>query len=652
MMYLRRNSYNIYLLSGCSRGYKEDRYNGLCSLLVLRGESAWGRAVHNGQPLKSLPDLWQALDQTFHAAATRPVDPSIVEEIPALPARACPDIAATEIVDALRDVSTSSTPGWDHLHWRHLKLLLADVRVMGIIHAIYNAILRFGHWPAQFKRAVSVVIPKPYKDDYTRVKSYRPIVLLSTLGKLFEKVLSERLHFECQKFGILHPNQFGGTKAHSTVDAAACLVTHIRAGWRKNLVTTCLAFDVAQFFPSMNHDLLCRILERYGFAPALVTFFRDYLADRSSCFRWGNATSPWFDLPAVGAGQGSALSPILTNIYLSPALHVLCPVSAPPGQAYIKFYVDDGLWTATTPSIQTNCDILAAKHHETKTILARLGLVIEHEKSELMHFACTRLARTQDMQLPLSLSPNEVIRPTTVWRYLGFRLDPKLTFRAHVAYFAERATTTISAMLMLGNSARGLSPLQRRTLYISCILPLLTYGAPVWYKPKGAKGLMKPLAAAQHRALRWITGAFRTTPVGALHSLAGVMPIEIHCEKLQDRYFLRMYTLPANHPIRAFFPTTFERVDGAPTARFPLNHIKPTANIPLTLAVPQGRRPLISEIFNPLDDECQPGTRIRDVFAHRMTLHLSHPKKSDSEQFALWMNTSLRPRIASSRHSF
>ena len=66
MMYLRRNSYNIYLLSGCSRGYKEDRYNGLCSLLVLRGESAWGRAVHNGQPLKSLPDLWQALDQTFH----------------------------------------------------------------------------------------------------------------------------------------------------------------------------------------------------------------------------------------------------------------------------------------------------------------------------------------------------------------------------------------------------------------------------------------------------------------------------------------------------------------------------------------------------------------------------------------------------------
>ncbi|KAH9851497.1 hypothetical protein C2E23DRAFT_686323, partial [Lenzites betulinus] len=60
--------------------------------------------------------------------------------------------------------------------------------------------------------------------------------------------------------------------------------------------------------------------------------------------------------------------------------------------------------------------------------------------------------------------------------YLGVRLDSRLSFQAHVAYFAERALTTVNAMLMLGNSVRGLSPMQRRTLYISCVLPLLTYG--------------------------------------------------------------------------------------------------------------------------------------------------------------------------------
>ncbi|KAL1937237.1 hypothetical protein VTO73DRAFT_13933 [Trametes versicolor] len=286
----------------------------LMSWVGPRAMPTYRALVHNNAPIQSLPDLWTALDSTFHAAAARPVDLSIVNEIPPLAPRDCPVISRAEVLDALQHVSTSSTPGWDHLHWRHLKALITDHHFSAVVLRIYNAILDLGIWPAQFKRAVSVVIPKPYKDDYSRVKSHRPIVPLSTLGKLMEKVISERLHYECQRFGILHPNQFGGTKAHSTVDAATCLVTHVRMGWKRNLVTSCLAFDVAQFFPSMNHSLLCRILERYGFAPSLIRFFQHYLRGRQSCFRWGRATSPWFDTPPMGAGQGSALSPILTNI--------------------------------------------------------------------------------------------------------------------------------------------------------------------------------------------------------------------------------------------------------------------------------------------------------------------------------------------------
>ncbi|KAI0365324.1 hypothetical protein BV20DRAFT_919954, partial [Pilatotrama ljubarskyi] len=73
--------------------------------------------IHNGQPLRTLPDLWHALDETFHAAAARPVDLSIVTAIPRREERDCPPISRAEILDALRHVSTTSTPGWDHLHW-------------------------------------------------------------------------------------------------------------------------------------------------------------------------------------------------------------------------------------------------------------------------------------------------------------------------------------------------------------------------------------------------------------------------------------------------------------------------------------------------------------------------------------------------------
>ncbi|CDO70323.1 hypothetical protein BN946_scf184843.g12 [Trametes cinnabarina] len=615
----------------------------LMSWVGPRALPTYRSLVHNGQPLRTLPELWRAFDQTFHAAVNRPTDPSILDSIRPRDTRDCPPIAMAEIRDALKHIASVSTPGWDHLHWRHLKLLLADNHFASLLLHLYNGILELGVWPTQFKRAVSVVIPKPYKDDYTRIKSYRPIVLLSTLGKLLEKVLSERLHYECQRYGILHPNQFGGTKAHSTIDAATALVTHVHAGWQRRMVTSCLAFDVAQFFPSMNHDLLCRILERYGFAPRLINFFRSYLGGRVSCFRWGRASSPWFDLPAVGAGQGSALSPVLTNIYLSPALHILFPLGSRPSMSALQFYVDDGVWIVTTPSVDENCRVLIALYRHTVDTLARLGLVIEVEKNELIHFISTRLAR-DNAPLALTLDDGTTIQPTQCWRYLGFRLDPQLTFRAHVSFFAERAMTTVHAMLMLGNSIRGLSPMQKRTLYISCVLPLMTYGVQVWYRSKGVKTLMKPLLAAEHRALRWITGAFRTTPIGAMQAFAGIMPLQLHCRKLQERYFLRIHTLPRHHPLRASFPHIFKCSRYAPPVRFPVDSLRPSPEIPLTQAFPDSK-PIITEKFNTLDPECAPGRRICDLFDHRITRHLEHPNKKNREQLDEWIRDSLRPRI-------
>ncbi|KAL1947815.1 hypothetical protein VTO73DRAFT_13539 [Trametes versicolor] len=402
--------------------------------------------------------------------------------------------------------------------------------------------------------------------------------------------------------------------------------------------------DVAQFFPSMNHDLLCRIMDRVGFSPILVRFFRHYLTGRHSCFRWGRASSPWFDVPEVGAGQGSALSPVLTNLYIAPALHILFPVTTTQSDSALQFYVDDGLWIVSTPSIDSNCTILRMRYQETKTTLARLGLLVESEKDELMHFVPTRLAASQNPQTPLIFDDNSSLQPSAVWRYLGIRLDSKLNFHAHVSYYAERAVTTVNAMLMLSNSNRGLTPMQRRTLYIACVLPLLTYGVEVWYRSKGVKGLMKPLVAAQHRALRWITGAFRTTPIGAMHSFAGILPLHLHCKKLQYRFFLRFHTLPPHHPLRASFPNIFKHSPNAPYIRFPPHLIRPTPAIPLS-DVFDRERPWITEVFNPLDDECQPGARVRDLYADRITMHLDHPPKSDKDALDVWINTDLLPRI-------
>ena len=72
-------------------------------------------------------------------------------------------------------------------------------------------------------------------------------------------------------------------------------------------------------------------------------------------------------------------------------------------------------------------------------------------------------------------------------------------------------------MKCLGNTIRGLTQQNRRTLYLSCILPVLTYTAPVWFRPdKQQKHLLDPLVKIQSEALRWTLGVFRTTPLPAL----------------------------------------------------------------------------------------------------------------------------------------
>jgi len=141
------------------------------------------------------------------------------------------------------------------------------------------------------------------------------------LGKLIEKVIGERLQFQVISNNFIHQSQLGGLKFKSTTDAGIALTHFIRAGWVKNLLTSTLAFDITQFFPSLNHRLLSLILDKAGFSPQAARFFSNYLVNRKTSYYWNNFSSHSFDVN-VRVGQGSALSPILSTLYLFLFFHI------------------------------------------------------------------------------------------------------------------------------------------------------------------------------------------------------------------------------------------------------------------------------------------------------------------------------------------
>ena len=148
---------------------------------------------YDNQPCLSLNSLWNAFHSSFNFAIYRQVDINILGEIGNKKATIWPPFLKEEFKIAIGSTNNSSTSGLDKLSWNHLKSVLKHNICLTNIIKITNTCIDLGHWPNYFKRSTMVIIPKPNKSLYDSPKSFRPIVLLNTLGKLIEKVIGERI---------------------------------------------------------------------------------------------------------------------------------------------------------------------------------------------------------------------------------------------------------------------------------------------------------------------------------------------------------------------------------------------------------------------------------------------------------------------------
>ena len=128
--------------------------------------------VDNGKVVNDISQMFDKMHQQFAQTAALPVKSSYLETLPQREECSWPPFSELELREALGTCANASAPGPSHFSWELLKLFMKDDTFKEFFLEMANDIVECGIWPAAFKQSVTVIIPKPKKEDYSKAKSY------------------------------------------------------------------------------------------------------------------------------------------------------------------------------------------------------------------------------------------------------------------------------------------------------------------------------------------------------------------------------------------------------------------------------------------------------------------------------------------------
>ncbi|KAG4072235.1 hypothetical protein HA402_005957 [Bradysia odoriphaga] len=165
-----------------------------------------------------------------------------------------------------------------------------------------------------FKLAKVVPIPKPGK-DHKLTTSYRPISLLSCLGKIFEKCLCARLSTFATVNDIISKEQFGFRPQHSTTHQIKRVVNTVKRNKRDRKSTGLILLDIEKAFDSVWHNGLIYKLNAFGVPGYLLKLIKSFISDRSFVVSLNGTYSSTRKIPA-GLPQGSVISDLILALHI------------------------------------------------------------------------------------------------------------------------------------------------------------------------------------------------------------------------------------------------------------------------------------------------------------------------------------------------
>ena len=399
-------------------------------------------------------------------------------------------VSQDDVKKVIRDLKPKHSAGHDDISTHLLKSM--SNMIAPLLTLSINQSLCTGIFPDQLK--VAKVIPLYKKDDQHLFDNYRPISLLPAISKVFEKIAFIQVYDYLEKNNLLYSSQYGFRALHSTELAALEMTDIISKTMDSGKIPISIFLDLSKAFDTLDHTILLKKMQHYGFQGVALAWFKSYLSGRMQFVNFDGIQSSLLSLD-TGVPQGSILGPLLFIIYMN-------DINVASKKFTAILYADDSNLVSSLCSFDTplnsndiNKNLLGNNiTHELDKIhiwlqINKLSLNTKKTKFMVFHH---RQRDVSDM-IPKVEINGQAIEKVSEFNFLGLIIDDHLNWDAHIQKTSNKVSRALGIMYRL---KRFLPRNILRLLYNSLILPHLQYGIVIWgYKHSR-------LAKLQKRAVR------------------------------------------------------------------------------------------------------------------------------------------------------
>ena len=393
---------------------------------------------------------------------------------------------AAEIINIVSNLSSKWSAGYDSIPVNIIKVSIPYIAEP--LSQLINKSFLTGSFPQRLK--IAKVCPVFKNGDKHLFSNYRPISILPSFSKIYEKVISQRLLSFLESGNILVQNQYGFRQNRSTYMAMTEMLDKISAAIDNGEYPIGIFIDLSKAFDTINHSILLDKLEYYGIRGFALNWFESYLHSRQQYVFLDGASSAMCHINC-GVPQGSILGPLLFILYINDI------VKCSDILQFILFADDTNIFYSNSDISELE-RIVNVELSKLSNWFKANRLSLNATKTNFIIFGNKKVSKC-GREFKLLLDGN-VLERTDCTKFLGVYFDEKLKWHTHLNHISSKISKGLG---MLGRVSKILPLNVLRTLYHTLIYPYLNYCCIIW-GGAGASALHR-LEVLQNRAIRIIT---------------------------------------------------------------------------------------------------------------------------------------------------